>query len=56
MPMHVPPGARVFEKAAFRCPGELMPQPLGIGPKAIDDTAPIDAYGRIPVYTIAKPA
>src|SRR6059058_135432 len=41
MAMHVPPGARMFEEAAFGGRRKLAPEPLGVGPQAVDNAAPV---------------
>ena len=56
MAMHVPPGARVFEEAAFGSRWKLAPEPLGVGPQAVDNAAPVATLGDVGADPAAEPA
>ena len=56
MTMHIPPGARVFEEAAFGGGRKLAPEPLGVGPQAVDNAAPVATSGDMRFDPAAEPA
>ena len=56
MAMYVPPGARMFEEAAFGGRWKLAPEPLGVWPQAVDDAAPVPTLGDVRVDPAAEPA
>ena len=56
MAMHVPPGARMFEEAAFGGRRKLAPEPLRVRPQTVDDAAPVPALGDMRVDLAAEPA
>src|SRR2546428_13885818 len=56
MAMHVPPGARMFEEAAFGGRRKLAPEPLGVWSQAVDNAAPVSTLGDVGVDPAAKPA
>jgi hypothetical protein len=56
VPVDVPPGARVLEKALPGAGRKLAPEPPGEGANSVDDAAPIAAFCVMGVDPVAQPA
>ena len=56
MAVHIPPCARVLQKAVLGRKGQLAPEALSVRPKSVDDAAPVSAVLGMRGNEIAKPA
>ena len=56
MPVDLPPGAGVFEKALPGAWWKLAPELLGEGTQSVDHAAPVAAFCAMGVDAIAQPA
>ena len=46
----------MFEEAAFGGRRKLAPEPLGVGPQAVDNAAPVATLGDVRVDSVTEPA